>query len=58
MVDIDPATLLAHGLTAVDVTNAVNAQNLTVPAGDVKIGSKQYIEATLPLLEYGRASLR
>ncbi len=43
MVDIDPAALLAHGLTPVDVTNAVNAQNLTVPAGDAKIGSHQYI---------------
>lgn len=43
MVDIDPAALLAQGLTPTDVTNAVNAQNLTVPAGDAKIGSKQYI---------------
>ena len=43
MVDIDPAALLAQGLTPTDVTNAVNAQNLTVPAGDVKIGSRQYI---------------
>src|SRR5271157_1837403 len=43
MVDIDPAALLAHSLTPTDVTNAVNAQNLTVPAGDAKIGSRQYI---------------
>ena len=43
MVDIDPAALLAQGLTPADVTNAVNAQNLTVPAGDAKIGSRQYI---------------
>jgi multidrug efflux pump subunit AcrB len=43
MVDIDPSALLAHGLTPADVTNAVNAQNLTVPAGDAKIGSRQYI---------------
>ncbi|MGO8955112.1 MAG: efflux RND transporter permease subunit [Rhodomicrobium sp.] len=43
MVDIDPAALLAQGLTPTDVTNAVNAQNLTVPAGDAKIGSRQYI---------------
>ena len=43
MVDIDPAALLALGLTPTDVTNAVNAQNLTVPAGDAKIGSRQYI---------------
>ena len=43
MVDIDPAALLAHGLTPTDITNAVNAQNLTVPAGDAKIGDRQYI---------------
>ncbi len=43
MVDIDQSALLAHGLTPADVTNAVNAQNLTVPAGDAKIGSRQYI---------------
>jgi multidrug efflux pump subunit AcrB len=43
MVDIDPAALLAQGLTPTDVTNAVNAQNLSVPSGDAKIGDKQYI---------------
>ena len=43
MVDLDPAALLAQGLTPTDVTNAVNAQNLTVPSGDAKIGDKQYI---------------
>src|SRR5271169_2438007 len=43
MVDLDPDALLAQGLTPSDVTNAVNAQNLTVPSGDAKIGDKQYI---------------
>jgi multidrug efflux pump subunit AcrB len=43
MVDLDPAALLAQGLTPTDVANAVNAQNLTVPSGDAKIGAKQYI---------------
>jgi len=43
MVDLDPAALLAQGLTPTDVANAVNAQNLTVPSGDAKIGGKQYI---------------
>ena len=33
MVDIDPAKLLASGLTPLDVVNAVNAQNLTLPSG-------------------------
>jgi multidrug efflux pump subunit AcrB len=42
MVDIDPDALLAKGLTPLDVVNAVNAQNLTLPAGTAKIGDKQY----------------
>src|SRR5918996_5416236 len=42
MVDLDPAKLLAKGLTPLDVVNAVNAQNLTLPAGTAKIGDKQY----------------
>src|SRR5216683_1437482 len=33
MVDIDPAKLVARGLTPLDVVNAVNAQNLTLPSG-------------------------
>ena len=42
MVDIDPAKLLAKGLTSLDVVNAVNAQNLTLPSGAQKIGDLQY----------------
>jgi multidrug efflux pump subunit AcrB len=42
MVDLDPQKLLARGLTPMDVVNAVNAQNLTVPSGTAKIGSTQY----------------
>jgi multidrug efflux pump subunit AcrB len=38
MVDIDPAKLLAKGLTPLDIVNAVNAQNLTLPSGTAKIG--------------------
>ena len=33
MVDIDPVKLQAKGLTPIDVVNAVNAQNLTLPSG-------------------------
>ena len=33
MVDIDPAKLVAKGLTPLDVVNAVNAQNLTAALG-------------------------
>src|SRR5712672_3133036 len=42
MVDIDPVKLLAKGLTPLDVVNAVNAQNLTLPGGDAKIGKTDY----------------
>ena len=46
MVDIDPAKLLAKGLTPLDVVNAVNAQNLTLPAGTAKFGNTQYVVRT------------
>src|SRR6195256_472005 len=42
MVDIDPVKLLAKGLTPLDVVNAVNTQNLTLPSGTAKIGNTQY----------------
>lgn len=46
MVDIDPAKLVAKGLTPLDVVNAVNAQNLTLPSGTAKIGDRQYVVHT------------
>lgn len=46
MVDIDPTKLVAKGLTPLDVVNAVNAQNLTLPAGTAKFGDKQYVIRT------------
>ncbi|HWG05981.1 MAG TPA: efflux RND transporter permease subunit, partial [Beijerinckiaceae bacterium] len=46
MVDIDPAKLLARGLTPMDVVNAVNSQNITLPSGTAKIGDKQYTVRT------------
>src|ERR1700743_3689730 len=46
MVDLDPAKLLAKGLTPLDVVNAVNAQSLTLPAGTAKFGDKQYVVRT------------
>ena len=42
MVDLDQQALLAKGLSASDVTNAVNAQNLILPAGSAKIGAREY----------------
>jgi multidrug efflux pump subunit AcrB len=41
-VDIDGPALLARGLTAVDVVNALNVQNLTLPTGTAKIGATDY----------------
>jgi multidrug efflux pump subunit AcrB len=46
MVDLDPAKLLAKGLTPLEVIAAVNAQNLTLPSGAQKIGDKQYMVRT------------
>ena len=46
MVDIDPVKLQAKGLTPMDVVNAVNAQNLTVPSGTSKIGDTQFAVRT------------
>jgi multidrug efflux pump subunit AcrB len=43
MVDLDPDALRAEGLTPTDVVNAVNAQSLTLPSGDAKMGDKQFI---------------
>src|SRR4249919_1145462 len=46
MVDIDPAKLVSRGLTPLDVVNAVNAQNLTLPSGTAKMGDTQYAVLT------------
>ena len=42
MVDIDPEALRAKGLAAADVSNAIGAQNLIIPAGTEKIGDIEY----------------
>jgi multidrug efflux pump subunit AcrB len=46
MVDIDPDKLLSRGLTPLDIVNAVNTQNLTLPSGTAKIGNTQYTVRT------------
>ncbi|MGZ3349246.1 MAG: efflux RND transporter permease subunit, partial [Xanthobacteraceae bacterium] len=46
MVDIDPEKLLSRGLTPLDIVNAVNTQNLTLPSGTAKIGDTQYTVRT------------
>src|SRR5213594_1971951 len=42
MVDLDPQALLAKSISAADVSNAVNLQNLTLPSGSVKLGPQEY----------------
>jgi CzcA family heavy metal efflux pump len=42
MVNIDPAALYANSLSANDVTNALTATNVILPAGSVKIGDREY----------------
>ena len=46
MVDIDQTKLLAKGLTPLEVVNAVNVENLTLPGGDEKIGKTDYTVRT------------
>jgi CzcA family heavy metal efflux pump len=40
-VDLNGPALAARGLTAVDVVNALNVQNLTLPSGTAKIGGQE-----------------
>src|SRR5439155_1681449 len=42
MVDLYPQALLSKGISAADVSNAVNLQNLTLPSGSVKLGPREY----------------
>jgi multidrug efflux pump subunit AcrB len=46
MVDMDQNALLAKGITPMDVTAAINAQNLTLPSGTAKIGTHEYTVST------------
>jgi CzcA family heavy metal efflux pump len=41
-VDIDSTSLQSKGLSAVDIVNAVNAQNLILPTGTAKLGPLEY----------------
>jgi multidrug efflux pump subunit AcrB len=42
VVDLDPQKLFAWNLSPSDISNAVNAQNLVLPSGTVKIGLQEY----------------
>jgi multidrug efflux pump subunit AcrB len=42
MVDLDPDKLYAWRISPSDVSNAINAQNVVVPAGTAKVGANEY----------------
>jgi multidrug efflux pump subunit AcrB len=42
MVDLDPKAMAALGVTPMEVTEAVTAQNLVLPSGTAKIGDRDY----------------
>jgi multidrug efflux pump subunit AcrB len=42
MVDIDPRALYAQGLSAADIAAAIDAQNIILPSGTAKIGTREY----------------
>jgi multidrug efflux pump subunit AcrB len=42
MVDLDPQKLFGKGLSPADVSTALNAQNVILPAGTQKIGDREY----------------
>jgi multidrug efflux pump subunit AcrB len=43
MVDLDADALYGKGLSASDVSSALNLQNLILPTGTVKIGTREYL---------------
>ncbi len=51
MVYVDPYKLYSRQLTPMDVVNAVNKQNLILPAGDLKIGPRDYYVYSNSLVE-------
>ena len=46
MVDIDPNALYAKHLSAADVSNALGAQNIILPAGTARVGNLEYVVRT------------
>src|SRR5579871_6889930 len=45
MADLNAEALTARGLSAADVSDALQRQNVILPAGDVKLGSRDYLLA-------------
>jgi multidrug efflux pump subunit AcrB len=43
MVDLNPAALFGKGLSATDISSALGLQNLILPTGTVKVGTREYL---------------
>ena len=43
MVDLDADALYGKGLSATDISSALNLQNLILPTGTVKVGTREYL---------------
>src|ERR1700719_889346 len=43
MVDLNPGALFDKGLSATDVSSALGLQNLILPTGTVKVGTREYL---------------
>jgi len=41
-VDIDPQSLFAKGLSPADISTAINAQNVILPSGTARMGTREY----------------
>src|SRR3954453_15607437 len=46
MVDLDQQALQANRLSPIDISNTINAQNVTLPSGTLKVGSRDYTVST------------
>ena len=46
MVDLDQEALTANGFSPIDISNAINAQNVTLPSGTLKVGAREYTVST------------
>ncbi|MGA0559826.1 efflux RND transporter permease subunit [Larkinella sp. VNQ87] len=42
MVDLDPDLMISRGVTPEEVVNAVSAQNLTLPSGQLRLAEREY----------------
>jgi multidrug efflux pump subunit AcrB len=43
MIDLAPDALYGKGLSATDISNSLNLQNLILPTGTVKVGTREYL---------------